>query len=153
MQAILLWSLACSGFHYLFLWEWLFDSGHNDPSLSMMIIPPINMPVNYAWLNWMNKNLLLLLLLCQFTKKGDVVKLFFWVSFDYILEKSKAFHLKSKAFLFYSDNFLTNQKLFVLNLKLFFFLMTRFLQIKSFSFKSKAFLFSSNKFLLVNSTL
>ena len=65
---------------------------------------------------------------------GDVVKLFFWVSFYYIFKKTKAFHFKSKAFLFYSDKFPKNQKLFVLNQKLFFFLMTRFLQIKSFSF-------------------
>ena len=48
---------------------------------------------------------------------GDVVKLFFWVSFYYIFKKTKAFHFKSKAFLFYSDKFPKNQKLFVLNWK------------------------------------
>ena len=66
--------------------------------------------------------------------EGDVVKLFFWVSFYYIFKKSKAFLFKSKAFHFSADKFLTNQKLFVLNQKLFFFLLTSFLQIKSFSF-------------------
>ena len=65
---------------------------------------------------------------------GDVVKLFFWVSFYYIFKKTKAFRFKSKAFRFYSDKFLTNQKLFVLNQKLFFFILTSFLTIKSFSF-------------------
>ena len=76
---------------------------------------------------------------------GDVVKVFFWVSFYYIFKKSKSFHFKSKAFLFSSDKFLTNQKLFVLSQKLFFFLMTTFLQIKSFSFLIKSFSFSYNK--------
>ena len=76
---------------------------------------------------------------------GDVLKLFFWVSFYYIFKKTKAFHFKSKAFLFYSDKFPKNQKLFVLNQKLFFFLMTRFLQIKSFSFEIKSFSFSYSK--------
>ena len=77
--------------------------------------------------------------------KGDVLKLFFWVSFYYIFKKTKAFHFKSKAFLFYSDKFPKNQKLFILNQKLFFFLMTRFLQIKSFSFEIKSFSFSYSK--------
>ena len=51
---------------------------------------------------------------------GDVVKLFFWVSFYYIFKQSKAFRYNSKAYLFSSDKFLTNQKLFVLKQKLFF---------------------------------
>ena len=82
---------------------------------------------------------------CLTTSNGDVLKLFFWVSFYYIFKKTKAFHFKSKAFLFYSDKFPKNQKLFVLNQKLFFFLMTRFLQIKSFSFEIKSFSFSYSK--------
>ena len=65
---------------------------------------------------------------------GDVVKLFFWVSFYYIFKKTKAFHFKSKAFLSYSDKFPKNQKLFVWNQKLFFFILRSFLQTKSFSF-------------------
>ena len=80
---------------------------------------------------------------------GDVVKLFFWVSFYYILKKTKAFHFKSKAFLFYSDKFPKNQKLFFFNQKLFFFPMTRFLQIKSFSFSYNK-IFTNQKLLFFN---
>ena len=56
------------------------------------------------------------------TEKGDVVKLFFWVSFYCNFRKSKAFRFNSKAFLFSSDKFLRNQKLFFLKQISFFFL-------------------------------
>ena len=86
--------------------------------------------------SWQQKRFLNLLSASRLTygerpfsvREGDVVKLFFWVSFYYIFKKSNTFLFKSKAFLFFfwQVSYISNAFLFESNKFLFF--MTKILR-------------------------